>query len=390
MPKKLIRITTIPMALRYLLPGQMKYMKEHGWQVTMISADGEGREEVIKNEECPHIVVPLTRRITPFQDLKCLWKLFFILRRERPDIVHTHTPKAGLLGMLAAKIAGVPIRIHTVAGLPLMVEKGFKLKLLSLVEKITNNSATHVWPNSASLKKYIESTHLADPQKLSVISHGSSNGIDLDKFNPDNLQPTIMQSVKRSVGYDDSSRYLLYIGRVVADKGISELVTAFLQLQEKHAGLKLLLAGDFEQSLDPLPASIVTEIQQNENIILLPWTPHVAYIAALAHVMVFPSHREGFPNVLLQAGAMQLPIACSRIAGNVDLVRESETGYLFEPKNAQQIVEAVHLALTSPDKTRAMSMQLYREVKMYFGREQVWSAILSKYNEIMLNKSNRS
>ena len=155
MHKKLIRITTVPMALRYLLPGQMKYMQQNGFEVIMISAQGKELSDVIETEQCRHITVPMTRKITPLQDLNCLIKLIKIFKKEKPDIVHSHTPKAGLLGMLAAKICGVKIRIHTVAGMPLMVEKGFKLQLLKFIEKLTYKAASNVWPNSNSLQNYI-------------------------------------------------------------------------------------------------------------------------------------------------------------------------------------------------------------------------------------------
>ena len=138
------------MALKYLLPGQMHFMQQQGFTVLMISADGKERADVMENEQCPHIIVPMTRQITPVQDLKCLLKLIKIFKREKPDIVHTHTPKAGLLGMLAARICFVKVRIHTVAGLPLMVEKGGKLALLAFIEKLTYAAANQVWPNSNS------------------------------------------------------------------------------------------------------------------------------------------------------------------------------------------------------------------------------------------------
>ena len=128
------------MALRYLLPGQMRFMAANGFDVLMISADGKELADVIENEQCPHMIVPMTRKITPLQDLKCLYRLIKIFRKEKPDIVHTHTPKAGLLGMLAAKFSGVKTRIHTVAGLPLMAETGFKYHLLIFIEKLRSYS----------------------------------------------------------------------------------------------------------------------------------------------------------------------------------------------------------------------------------------------------------
>ena len=136
------------MALSYLLPGQMHFMASHGFDVLMISADGKELPAVIEKEQCRHMIVPMTRKITPIQDLKCLFQLIRIFKKEKPDIVHTHTPKAGLLGMLAAKYCGIKVRIHTVAGLPLMVEKGFKYQLLKFIEKLTYAAASQVWPNS--------------------------------------------------------------------------------------------------------------------------------------------------------------------------------------------------------------------------------------------------
>jgi len=250
--KKIIRITTVPLALKSLLHGQMNFMWQNGFEVLMISADGfevlmisaDGpeREDVIKQEQCPHQIVPMTRKITPLQDLKCLWQLIRIMRKEKPNIVHTHTPKAGLLGMLAAWISRVPVRIHTVAGLPLMVEKGFKLQLLKAIEKITYATATNVWPNGASMKKVIEENRFCSPKKIKVIGNGSSNGIDTNRFNSQALDPIQLQKIKQEINYDPNTTYLLFTGRLVYDKGIVELITAFEKIQKSNPGLKLILA----------------------------------------------------------------------------------------------------------------------------------------------------
>src|SRR5688572_9566085 len=175
---KLIRITTVPIALKYLLAGQMRFLSQHGFNVIMASADGEGRQDTIQQEGCEHHIIPMTRKITPFADLGSLWKLYRFFKKERPDIVHSHTPKAGLLAMLAARYAGVPIRVHTIAGLRFMTAKGGTRKLLVAMEKLTARAATHVWPNSFSLLEYIQKNKLVDQKELDVIGSGSSNGID--------------------------------------------------------------------------------------------------------------------------------------------------------------------------------------------------------------------
>ena len=184
MNKKLIRVTTIPMSLQHLLKGQMSFMSKNGFDVIMISSDGKGLNDVIKNEKCSHFIVPLTRKITPFKDLIATLSLYRIIVREKPDIVHTHTPKAGIVGMLASFLARVPIRLHTVAGLPLLEVKGMKRVVLNLVEKLTYKFSTKVYPNSYGLKNIILKNRFTSEEKLCVIGNGSSNGIDTSFFDP--------------------------------------------------------------------------------------------------------------------------------------------------------------------------------------------------------------
>ncbi|MCB0709086.1 MAG: glycosyltransferase family 4 protein [Chitinophagaceae bacterium] len=381
--KKLIRITTVPMALRYLLPGQMSFMASQGFDVLMISADGKELADVIEKEKCRHIIVPMTRKITPWQDVKCLWQLIKIFKKEKPGIVHTHTPKAGLLGMMAARICGVKNRIHTVAGLPLMVEKGNKYRLLKFIEKITYKMATHVWPNSASLKQFITDHKLCNPVKLSMIGKGSTNGVNINRFNQKNFDVKILESIKTEINYSTENKYLLCIGRLVVDKGITELVNVFTQLQKDNADLILILTGEFENELDPLPKSTLQEIRFNPSIIHINWTNYVEYYMYLSNIFIFPSHREGFPNVLLQAGAMQLPVICSRIAGNVDIVTDNKTGLIFDCGNEQQLLQQIKFALEQPIQMQRLAKQLQTEVKENYTQEVIWQKILEAYKNLV-------
>lgn len=381
--KKLIRITTVPMALRYLLPGQMHFMAENGFDVLMISADGKEIRDIIKNEQCPHIIVPMTRKITPFRDLSCLFRLISIFRREKPDIVHTHTPKAGLLGMLAAKYCGVKIRIHTVAGLPMMVEKGFKYWLLKQVEKLTYKAANHVWPNSNSLMEFISAQHLVSAPKLKVIGKGSTNGIDLNRFSVSVLQEKKIQDCKASINYSDQNKYLLCIGRLVVDKGIVILINGFTALQKTDPLVKLILVGDYENELNPLPDPIVKEIENNPGILHISWTADVEYYMHIADHFIFPSLREGFPNVLLQAGAMELPIVCSRIPGNIDIVAHNETGLIFDDRDEKQMLAMVEYALANPEAVQKMAKRLRQIIEADFRRENIWQNMLAAYKSLV-------
>lgn len=381
--KKLIRITTIPMALHVLLPGQMKFMSENGFKVIMISADGENLDKVIENEKCPHIIVPMTRKITPWQDLICLFQLIKIFRKEKPDIVHSHTPKAGLLGMMAAKISGIKIRIHTVAGLPLMEESGLKYALLKQIEKITYSVANHVWPNSNSLYNFIKKNNLADKYKLKVIGQGSTNGVSITRFNKETLDKNFLTVIKGKINYDTASVYLLCIGRLVKHKGIVELVNVFSLLKKKYPHLKLILVGVFESSLDPLPKKILKQIADDPCIINAGWSDNAEYYMSLAHYFVFPSYREGFPNVLLEAGAIQLPVICSNIPGNTDIIIHNETGLLFEKKNEKDMYQKLKYALDSPKKMLSMANKLQHYIKFWYEREMYWKILLEEYNKLI-------
>ncbi len=381
MPKTLIRITTVPMAFKVLLAGQPKFMSENGFKVIMISADGKEVEDLKKQEGCKHIIVPMTRRITPFRDIVSFFKLRRIIKKYRPDIVHTHTPKAGLLGMLAARSAGIKIRIHTVGGLPLIIETGFKRRLLMLTEKITYFGATEIWPNSRSMMNFIIDKKLSEPQKLSVIDNGSTNGIDLKKFSKQNLNEEIKNKIKASLPQLKGFK-ILCVGRMVKDKGIEELVFVFEKLQKLYP-LQLILAGPFEPKLDPLSSQTLDTIINNPAITHISWSDSIEYYMALSDIFVHPSHREGFPNVILQAGAMHLPVICSNIPGNADIIQNEKTGLMFEVKNEDDLYTKLKFAIENKEKTEQIAQALFDEVTQLYNRKRIHEVILHTYNRLL-------
>src|SRR5690554_166452 len=204
MKPKLIRITTVPQSLRGLLKGQLRFMSQNGYEVIGVSSPGEALQDVADNEGVRTVVITMPRSITPIKDLKALWQLIKLFRKERPQIVHTHTPKAGLLGMMAAKTAGVPYRLHTVAGMPLTVATGVKRQLLNQMEKLTYACATKVYPNSFGLEKIILDEKFTSPTKLKVIGKGSSNGIDTSQFDPALVSQEIKQEIRKELGINEN------------------------------------------------------------------------------------------------------------------------------------------------------------------------------------------
>ncbi len=369
------------MAFKVLLKDQIKFMVKNGFDVIMVGADGKERSDVINNEGARYVIVPMTRKITPFADLICLIKLIRVMKKYHPAIVHSHTPKAGLLGMIAARISGVKIRIHTVAGLTLMAEKGLKKNILLQTERITYSCATNVWPNSFSLYKYIQKHKLASPKKLKVIANGSTNGINFETYSRNNLDKNKIEVLKKSLPFE-SKLLLLFVGRIVRDKGIEELISVFRIMQKKFP-IQLILIGPFEDNLDPIAGITKKEIIENPNITQINWSDDVPYYMAISDILIHPSHREGFPNVILQAGALELPIVCSNIDGNIDIVTSSEMGYVFKVKDEKSLTKYLTNCISNKEERISKAKTLHDKIVELYNQKFVQQEILKNYNSLL-------
>ena len=358
-------------------------MNENGFEVVMVSSDGTELETVRANEQCRHHIVPMTRRMTPFGDLRCLWLLYRFFKKEKPDIVHSHTPKAGLLAMLAARFAGVKIRIHTIAGLRFVTTKGISRSVLIAMEKLTGKAATHVWPNSFSLERYVKKNKLVNDKKLEVIGHGSSNGVSLLRYSTQSLKEDKLEEIKQLIKYNPSLKYFLSVGRIVHDKGMDELLNAFVRIHSANPDTRLVLVGAFEDYVDPVSDKARQLIQTHPAVIMAGWSDAVEYFMHLSFALVHPSHREGFPNVLLQAGAMSCPIICSRIDGNIDIVEHSSTGLIFEVKNEEELFQQMQYALNNPLVLQQYAKTLHQHIEQHFDQPQVHSLLRKKYLELL-------
>ncbi len=381
---KLFRITTVDISLAKLLTGQMRYLASMGFQVTMFSAETQFREQVMETEGCPHIVIPMKRQISLLDDIKCLLILIKKFRELRPDIVHTHTSKAGLLGMLAAKIIGIPIRIQTVAGTPPDAENSkIKKIIMFTTERITFWAASHVWPNSYSLLEYIKTNKFTKSDKLEVVGRGSSNGIDLKKYSSSALAKNKTRAIKEKIKYDDKNFYFLFVGRLISDKGIVELIEAFENIIRKNSDIVLLLVGELESHRSQVPKNIVDIIKQHPQIIHIGWSNEVEYYIDIANFVIHPSHREGFPNIALQAGALDTPLLVSDVVGNRDCVQHLETGYLFEAKSSSEIQKAVNFAMRNPDVLKTCASNWKKIIIEHYERTKVQTAYYKKYCELL-------
>ena len=382
MPKeKLIRITTVPLSLEKLLEGQLRFMSSH-YDVTAISSDKNRLEEYGEKEKVGTYHLALTRKITPISDLQAAYKLYRFLKKEQPLIVHTHTPKAGIVGMMAAYFARVPLRLHTVAGLPLMEATGFKRKLLNGVEKLTYRFATNVYPNSKGLYDFIVSEGFSNKKKLSIIGKGSSNGIDTSYFDPGLYSETDNLDLRKSLEIPSEDFVYIFVGRLVKDKGINELVTAFVNISEAKKNTSLLLVGPFEEELDPLFPETLDIIKSNPKIFSVGYQQDVRPYFAISDVLVFPSYREGFPNVVMQAGAMRLSAIVSDINGCNEIIKDKYNGLIIPSKNEKALQDAMFRLLEDIGLNDSLKSFTRTTIVKKYDRGEIWGHLLNEYREL--------
>ncbi len=378
---KLLRITTVPISLKILLHGQLTFFSSNGFEVLAVSADGP-EVSALGVEGIPHHVVEMTRKITPARDLISLINLIRVILKFKPDIVHTHTPKAGLLGMIAAWICHVPVRMHTVAGLPLMEKIGLVKQILILTEQITYAAATRVYPNSEGLKKYIETYSSVN---LSIIGKGSSNGINTAYFDTTSELVDQAKQLRSKYGISSTDVVFSFVGRLVKDKGIEELVEAFKGLSLPSASQKkiLLLVGSFEQLLNPLSNEVYAYLHNSSDVILTGFQNDIRPYLLASDVFVFPSYREGFPNVVMQASCLKIPSIVSDINGCNEIIQTGNTGLIVNPKDSTSLLNAMSVLAADKEKQRIFGEAARRYVVENFDQQYIWHQLKQEYYKLI-------
>ncbi|WP_291136260.1 glycosyltransferase family 4 protein [Flavobacterium sp. UBA7663] len=378
MKTKIIRTSTVAMSLNLLLKGQLKFLSKH-FDVLAVSGYDADLETVKDREGVPVVSVAMKRSIAPFQDLISLYRLYKLFKKEQPTIVHSITPKAGLLSMVAAKYANVPVRIHTFTGLVFPAKKGLFQKLLILMDKVLCWHATHIIPEGAGVKQDLLDNKITN-KPLEVIANGNVNGIDTTFFNSNTISEQQQQSLRNELGIDSSDFVFVFIGRLVTDKGINELVRAFLSLAIPNC--KLLLVGSFETE-DPLQPETLKAIQQNDSILSVGFQQDIRPYLVISDCLVFPSYREGFPNVVMQAGAMGLPSIVTNINGSNEIIIDGFNGTIVPSKDVTALLRA--MIRMKEDETWRSQLQSNARSSIITRYEQkmVWEALLIKYKEFL-------
>lgn len=371
----------MPISMNKILEGQMAYINKYYDLIGVSRYVKKDFKEIEKREGIQMIAIPLSRTINPRQDVISLYKLIQLFKKEKPAIVHTHTPKAGLLGMLAAKIAKVPVRLHTVGGMPLMGVKGKKLKILEFTEKLTYKHAHRIFPNSFGLKDFILNNEFTTSEKIKVLGNGSSNGVDTNFYKKDYLgAENEILSLNHELGIKTSDFVFMFLGRLAKDKGIIELVSAFNKMSKEDPNLKLLLVGPLEQENSSLSEDILNVIKNAEAIIYPGRTDNVRGFLRLADVFVFPSYREGFPNALLQAGAMGLPLIATDINGCNEIIENNKTGFLIPVRDEETLFKKMKFLYKNSETRLKFAINIRNSVEKEFKQSVIWEALLKEYN----------
>lgn len=365
---KFFIVTTVPATLGFF-GRQCELLSEH-FDVTAISSDSDslvkfGQEWGVRTRS-----IPMKREISLLSDIGCLCRFISLFAKEKPDMVHGNTPKGSLLSMLAAWITRVPARIYMCHGLRYQSCTGFKRRLLKFFERITCACATDVICVSRGLAGVVRNDKLTGKDPV-VVWNGSVCGIDPRKFNPDKAFDK--EALRARFGFTPEDYVLTYVGRIVKDKGIEELVEAFSVLSRRHRDMRLLLVGAIEEG-NAISPETRSALAGNTAIAAPGQLSDIPEVLAISDLFVFPSYREGFGMSLMEAGAMEVPSIGTDIEGCNEVIENGRTGLLIKPRSVQEIVDAVE--------------RLYNDKPLYdFLKSNCRSSIINRYDQqILLRK----
>ena len=385
---RLLHMTTVPTTLSFL-ESQIQYVKSNGMDVHVVSSPGSALGEFGSRMGVEAHELPMERRITPFRDLLALWRLTGIIRKLRPQIVHGHTPKGGLLAMLGAWWCGVPVRMYHIHGLPMVTATGTKRRLLRWSEKISCLLASQVYCVSKSVREVAVKERLCPAEKIEVLLHGTINGVDAaTSFNPDRMEASVRSDIREMYNIPAEALVVGFVGRIVRDKGIIELSQAWNVVSRTFSNAHLLIIGPFEPQ-DPVPEEVQQQLRNDDRIHLAGWVgpEQIPKHFYALDVLALPTYREGFNTVLLEASAMRLPVVASRVPGCTDGVIDGETGMLVPSRDAKALAKALSIYLLDADLRNRHGMVGRERVLRDFRPEEMNRAIYLEYLRHLRNRT---
>ena len=375
--KKIIRTVTVPQSIGFFEEVMMR-LKGDGYEVVVVTSPGKELEAFKqRHPQEKTIEVPMERRISLIKDLKSLWLMIKVMRKEKPYMVHSMTPKAGLLSMIAGWLTGVPVRVHTFTGLVWPTETGLKRKILMATDWITCACATHVIPEGQGVLNDLKD-HKVCRKPMRVLGYGNVKGVDMDKFNPARFP-----NVKK----DENKFRFVFVGRIVGDKGINELVAAFVRLNKEYPITQLTLVGKYEANIDPVKPETLKVIEENPSIDACgpKYGDDLLVEYMKSDCFVMPSYREGFPNTVMEAGAMGLPSVVTDINGSREIIIHGENGLIVPPKDTDALYEAMKQMVEDVTARDKMATNARPLIDSRFEKSFVQGCLIDFYEEI-LNK----
>jgi glycosyltransferase involved in cell wall biosynthesis len=376
-----VHVTTVPLSLHTFLTGQARYINDLGFEVHAVSSSGPDLDRFARREGVPVHAVEMTRKVSPVRDVAALFRLWRTLREIRPDVVHAHSPKGGLLGMTAALLAGVPVRVYHIRGLPHAAATGLRRRVLVASERMSCRLAHRVLAVSRSMRDIAILDRVCAPGKIRVLLGGSGNGVDAaGRFRP----PTAAARAEARARLDIPAAALVigFVGRIGRDKGIVELAEAWRRLRDELPSAHLLLVGPDEHE-QPLPAELRARLESDPRVRFTGNVVDTPAMYGVMDVLALPSYREGMPNVALEAAAMERPIVATAIPGCVDAVQDGFTGTLVPVHDAEALGAALRTYLLDPALRAAHGAAARRRVLDDFRQDAVWNAIADEYRSLL-------
>jgi len=375
---RLVHVTTVPQTLD-VFRGQSPFLRGNGFDVVGVSSPGPLLDAFAAREQVPVVAVPMRRNISPVADAISLIRLIRTLLRLRPDVVHAHSPKAGLLGTIAARAVGAKAFL-SIIGLVQMTRTGFSRKLLDLATKLSCALAHRVWVNSFSLRDFVVEQKLSAASKTIVIGNGSANGVDVSRFTPATDE---QRARSRALsGVPENAFAIGFAGRMTRDKGVAELVQAFLMLRERHADLHLVIAGEYEDQ-DPVADEVKQAIATTGGIHFLGWGTDMPSLYAGLDLLVLPSYREGFPMAVLEAAAMGIAAVTTDAAGCIDSVDDGVTGAIVPVGDATALANAIDRYYADREMLERHGAAARTRVLEKFDSEVIWRALVVEYRKLL-------
>jgi glycosyltransferase involved in cell wall biosynthesis len=339
-------------------------------------------EEIAKSLNLTYHPVAMTRKPSLWRDLGSLMRLTKLFRNNRFDIVHSSTPKAGLLTALAGLLARIPVRIHTFTGQVWMEMQGVSRWFMRQCDWLIGQLNTQCYADSLSQQSLLINERVLSASKLSVLGAGSIGGVNLERFNPNRFRREYAAALRRELGISTDSLVILFVGRLTRDKGIIELVSAFRLLQENNKDVELILVGPFEPLADPLPRETMYELSDNSHIHVVGFSHQPESYLAAADVFCLPSYREGFGTAVIEAAAMGIPTVASRVVGLVDAIVDGETGLLVPAKDTESLMYALREMLCKPGIRSQMGFAASERAARYFDSRVINQLVVEEYKKL--------